>query len=84
MAKHAESIQYTIRGVPPEVDRALRKLAAQRKRSLNQIILEELAMATVGAKRRADFTGLVERLPADPAFDAILAAQRQIEWDKWN
>jgi hypothetical protein len=84
MDKQAATVQYTIRGVPREVDRALRRKAAQRKRSLNQVVLEELAVATVGRRRRADFSDLVGRWTSDPAFDEILASQRRIDWDKWK
>ena len=83
MSKQAE-IQYTIRGVPREVDRALRARAASRKQSLNQLILDELTEGTVGARPRADFSDLVGRWTPDPAFDEILAAQRQIDWNKWK
>ena len=84
MKQQAQSIQYTIRGIPREVDRALRQKAAQRKESLNQVILDELTVATVGRQQRADFSDLVGRWTPDPAFDEILAAQRQIDWDKWR
>ena len=84
MNKQAGPIQYTIRGVPREVDRLLRRQAAQRKKSLNQVILDELAVATVGQRHRADFSDLVGRWTPDPAFDEILAAQRQIDRDKWK
>jgi hypothetical protein len=84
MKMDAESIQYTVRGVPPEVDRVLRQKAAKRKQSLNQVIVDELTVATVGHKRRADFTSLVGRWTPDPAFDEIMAAQRQVDWDKWK
>jgi hypothetical protein len=79
MKRRAKSVQYTIRGVPREVDRVLRQKAAQRKQSLNRVILEQLTVATVGSQRRADFSDLVGRWTPDPAFDEILAAQRQIE-----
>jgi hypothetical protein len=84
MRKHAEVFHYTVRGVPKEVDRALRRKAAQRKQSLNQVILDELTEATVGRKTRADFSDLVGQWTPDPAFDEILAAQRQIDIDKWR
>lgn len=84
MKSQAESVQYTIRGVPRDVDRALRQKAARRKQSLNQLILEELTEATLGRKRRADFSDVTGRWVPDPAFDEILAAQRQIDWDKWK
>jgi hypothetical protein len=70
--------------VPREVDRILRRKAAERKQSLNQVVLDELVLATVGRKRRADFSDLVGQWTADAAFEEILAAQRQIDWDKWQ
>jgi hypothetical protein len=82
--KQQASIQYTIRGIPPEVDRALRRKAARRKQSLNRVILDELTAATIGDRCRADFSDIVGRWTSDPAFDEILAAQRQIDWDKWK
>jgi plasmid stability protein len=75
---------YTIRGVPPEVDRALRKKAAQQKRSLNQIVVDELTRATVGRTKKSDFSNLVGKWTADPGFDETIAAQRQIDLDKWK
>jgi hypothetical protein len=84
MKSQAGSIQYTIRGVSPEVDRLLRKRAARANKSLNQIILEELAAATTGNRRRIDFSDVTGKWTPDPAFDEILAGQRQIDWDKWK
>jgi hypothetical protein len=79
-----EAIQYTIRGVPPDVDRALRKRAAHLKLSLNQLVVDELTRATLGRPRRSDFSELVGQWTPDPAFDEVIAAQRQIDWDKWK
>ena len=84
MSEQAPTIQYTVRGVPAEVDRILRHKAAQRKQSLNQVVLDELTLATVGRRKRADFSDLVGRWTPDPAFDEIVASQRQIDWDKWK
>jgi hypothetical protein len=84
MGKQAPSTQYTIRGVPPEVDRALRRKAAARKQSLNRIIVDELTAATTGARKRADFHDVAGKWTPDPAFDQILASQRQIDPDKWK
>lgn len=78
------SVSYTVRGVPREVDRLLRQKAAERKQSLNQLIVDELTGATVGRKQRADFSDITGQWTPDPAFDEILAAQRQIDWDKWK
>jgi hypothetical protein len=76
--------QYTIRGIPPEVDRALRNKAAQLKVSLNQLVVDELTRTTIGRARKSDFSGLVGQWIPDPAFDEVLASQRQIDWDKWK
>jgi hypothetical protein len=84
MKKQASLVQYTVRGVPREVDIVLRRKAAKRKVSLNQVIVEELCEAATGAVKRADFSDLVGKWTPDPAFDEILAAGRQIDRDKWK
>ena len=85
MMKQAEvPVQYTIRGIPPEVDRALRLKASQRKLSLNQVLLEELTQATVGQTVKADFSDLVGKWTPDPAFDEVIASQRKIDRAKWR
>lgn len=77
-------VQYTIRGVPREVDRLLRRKAARLKESLNQVIVDELTTAALSRKQKADFSDLVGRWSPDPVFDEILAAQRKVDWDKWK
>jgi hypothetical protein len=84
MKTHSRAIQYTIRGVPPEVDARLRQIAAQRKLSLNQVIVDELIHVTGSHRQRADFSDLVGKWTPDPAFDEILAAQRQVDPDQWR
>jgi hypothetical protein len=79
-----EFVQYTVRGVPREVDHALRAKAAQLKISLNQVVVNELTRAIVGQVRKADFSGLVGQWTPDPEFDDIIASQRQIDLDKWE
>lgn len=79
-----ETVQYTVRGVPKEVDRGLRKKAAQLKISLNQLVVDELTRATIGRSRKADFSDLVGQWTPDPEFDEIIATQRQIDWEKWK
>lgn len=82
--RQAREIQYTVRGIPQEVDRALRRKAAQRRLSLNQIIVEELTAGTMGIRKRADFHDVVGHWTPDSAFDEIMATQRQIDPDKWK
>jgi len=82
--KQQAQIQYTIRGVPPEVDKVLRQKAARRGQSLNQAVVEELVGATVGRKKKIDLSDIVGKWTPDPDFDEIIAAQRQIDWDEWK
>jgi plasmid stability protein len=78
------SVNYTIRGIPAEVDHALRVKAAQRKQSLNGVVLDELTRALIGKPVKADFTDLVGKWAPDPGFDEVIASQRQIDADQWN
>lgn len=77
-------IHYTIRGVPPEVDRALRLKAAQQRQSLNRVVLDELTRALIGRPVKADFSDLVGKWTPDPGFDETVASQRQIDPEKWR
>lgn len=85
MGKQAKSsFHYTIRGVPAEVDHALRVKAAQRKQSLNRVVLDELTRAVVGNPVKADFSDLVGKWVSDPGFDKVISSQRQIDAGKWK
>lgn len=79
MRERARRIQYTIRGIPPEVDRALRQKAQRMKRSLNNVVLDELIASNCGWRPKADFRDLVGQWIPDPEFDEVLAAQRRID-----
>ena len=76
--------QYTIRGIPPDVDERLRRKAARLKQSLNQVIVDELTRATIGRLRKSDFSDVVGKWTPDPKFDEVIAAQRQIDRGKWK
>lgn len=78
------SVHYTIRGIPAEVDHALRVKAAQRNQSLNRVVVDELTRALVGNPMRVDFSDLVGKWSPDPGFDEIIATQRLIDADKWT
>jgi hypothetical protein len=77
-------VQYTVRGVPREVDRVLRQRAKQRGASLNQLLVDELTTATMGHPKRADFSDLLGKWTPDGSFDEIVASQRRIDPDKWK
>ena len=78
--------QYTVRGIPPEVDEALRRKAHRRRISLNRLLVEELAQAAGAAESRKvrSLKGLAGRWQEDPEFDRIVAEQRQIDRDLWR
>lgn len=76
-------VQYTIRGVPREVDQALRKKAHQRKVSLNRLLVEELTNAAGGRSHRS-LKSIAGRWKKDPEFDRILTEQRRIDWSLWR
>jgi len=82
------SVQYTIRGVPGRVDAALRRKAANERRSLNDLLKEALAKEAGDspAARRAyrDLDELVGTWVEDRAFDDAVAAQDQIDPDLWR
>jgi hypothetical protein len=82
-----EPKQYTIRNVPPNVDRALRHQAKSLGRSLNDVAAEALArgIGQLGAPvRHHDIDAVIGTWVDDEAVDAALAAQRQIDGDLWK
>ena len=66
------------------MDSALRKKAALRKLSLNQVVVEELTNAMGKRQKKRDLSDLVGTWTPDPEFDAIIASMRQIDWKKWK
>jgi len=84
MKRKARHIQYTIRGVPREVDAILRRKAAQRAQSLNQVVLDELAAAAGARTVRTEFSDVLGRWTPDPAFEEIIGSQRKIDPEKWK
>ena len=83
----AEAIQYTLRNVPPVVDRTLRRQAAKLAKSLNEVALEALARGAGverEAKQQHDLDFLFGSWVEDPAVDQALADQRSIDEDLWR
>ncbi len=52
------STQYTIRSIPPNLDKALRKQARDSGKSLNEVSVEALAKGAGLSKHRPVFTDL--------------------------
>jgi len=79
-----KQVQYSVRGIPREVDRLLREKASKRRVSLNHQVVDELARATVGHARKADFSDLVGQWQPDSGFDDIARAHRKIDRKEWE
>lgn len=80
-------MQYTIRGVPPAVDEALRKRARSSGKSLNEAAHEALAEgAGVGGhgRTRRDLSGLIASWRPDEDLEKALEAQRVIDDELWR
>jgi len=76
---NSKATQYTVRNVPPRVDRALKQRAAERKQSLNATVLEVLGSA-VGESAESVFHDLdfaIGSWVRDPKVDRALAEQRK-------
>jgi hypothetical protein len=85
MAKAASS-QYTIRGVPASVDRALRRRARERGKSLNAVLVEAVTRAAGVDTEPAtydDLDHLIGSWISDPDTERALAEQRRIEPGDW-
>lgn len=80
-------MQYTLRSVPPAVDRALRERARREGKSLNEVVLEalrrsvDLAGGVVVHRSLADVAGTWVR---DRKVTQALEDQRSIDPDLWT
>jgi len=85
--KKKPTAQYTIRGVPDDVDRTLRLRAKDEDKSLNELVLDVLARAAGvgnGQKVYTDLDHLIGTWVHDPEFDAAIAEQDQIDEELWR
>ncbi len=74
--KHSGHVRYTIRSVPPEVDRALRKKAKAVGKTLNDTIIEALCResgVTTDDTLHHDLDHLIGAWVDDPEFDRVMA-----------
>ncbi len=80
-------MQYTIRQVPAGLDRALRRKAKEQGKSLNRFVIDRLCqdmgLRDQAAKKR-DLSSLAGTWVEDPAFDAIMKEQDQIDPEMWK
>jgi hypothetical protein len=77
-------VQYTVRGIPVDLDVALRARARAAGKSLNEAAIEALAEGTdmIGAPRKRRNLGDISGTwKADKAFEAAIAAQDRVDED---
>jgi len=81
-----KDIQYTIRGIPPDVDRSLRARARRKGISLNRLLVDELSAAGgVGMEtKHRSLKALGGKWLEDEEFDRILSQQRKIDSELWK
>jgi hypothetical protein len=80
-------MQYTIRGIPPAVDVALRERARAAGKSLNDVAIEALAqgVGVIGAiRKRRNLDDIAGSWKTDKAFDDAIAAQDQVDEELWK
>jgi hypothetical protein len=80
-------MQYTIRGIPPEVDEALRRRAHVAGKSLNEVAVDALregAGVEAVPRKRRDLSDIVGTWMSEPEVEAALADQDRIDEDLWR
>jgi hypothetical protein len=80
-------MQYTIRNVPHALDEALRRVARERDKSLNEVAIEALARGAGMAQKRSrqrDLADIAGTWRKDAAFDSALAAQDTVDPEIWQ
>lgn len=79
-------MQYTIRNISPELDRALKARAEEAGKSVNQVALESLAQSLGRSVRRRSLRkmpGAWSRREA-AQLDRFLARHRRIDEELWG
>jgi len=87
MRRSQKGRQYTIRDIPHKVDAALRRKAKRERKSLNQVALDALTLASGLAEERPtyhDLDHLAGTWVTDPEFDSALRAQDQVDPELWR
>jgi len=81
------SLQYTIRTIPPAVDRALRQRAKAESKSLNAVALEALARGLdlqAEPTEHTDLDSLIGSWQEDKGFDRAIAEFERVDEDAWK
>ena len=80
-------MKYTLRGVPPAVDAALRQRARATRKGLNETAVDALAegvgLGSTQGKRR-DFSDIVGTWVTEREVEEALAAQDVVDEELWR
>jgi hypothetical protein len=79
-------MQYTIRGITPQIDTAARERAGAEGKSLNDVVLEALVNG-LGLSEdivRRDLSDVAGTWKKDAALEASLAARARVEAGLWK
>jgi DNA polymerase III delta subunit len=80
-------MQYTIRGLPAQLDKLIRKRAKEEGKSLNTVAVEALMEAfglRGGELAQRDMGRLAGSWVEDPVVDEALSSQRVIDDEMWR
>ena len=80
-------MQYTLRGIPPALDEAIRRRARAEGKSLNEAAVEALADgAGLGDEEvvRRDLSDVAGTWKREAAVEAALRAQDRVDEDLWD
>jgi hypothetical protein len=80
-------MQYTLRRIPTEVDRAVRRRAREQGRTISEVAIEAMAEG-LGLKgepaRRRSVQDLLGARGRDRELEAALAEQRNVDPELWR
>jgi len=79
-------IQYTIRNIPPNLDKVIRKRSVQSGKSFNQTVVDLLSLQTFGTTdipEDKDFNWLFNKNTLDESFDEAINNVSLIDKSIW-
>jgi len=82
-----QDIQYTLRSIPPRIDRVLRESSVKEQKSLNELAIAALAKGLGIAEeevRYHDLDDLAGTWVEDPKFDKALKDMDKIDPELWK
>lgn len=79
-------MQYTVRNIPDQLDKELRRRAREQGKSLNEVALEAMARGVghvAEPVRFRDLSAIAGTWKEDPEFAKAIADQNAIDPDLW-